>query len=164
MADGLYVRRLYIDSRFRSTGTTDDFEMQLQEGVELPAGCHCYLSEWTGSVSWETVSASNQTMYLTDSASWISFRAIQLPTGPHDSESMRVSLQDVVNIGRPAGIGSYVVSRTSSTGSSSTASLGSAAFRHYTISVSSGSFCVIPGALLEKPGLVHLGVAGGRRC
>ncbi len=129
MSDGLRVRRLYIDSRFRSTGTTDDFEIQLQEGVELPAGCHCYLSEWTGTVSWETVSESNQNLYLSESGSGVSLRIVQLPTGPHDSESLRVVLQDALNSGKPAGIGTYSAQRSSSAGSSSTASLGSAAFR-----------------------------------
>jgi hypothetical protein len=150
-ADGLRVRRLYIDSRFRSTGTTDDFEIQLSEGVELPAGCHCYLSEWTGTVSWETISESNQNLYLSESGSGVSLRIVQLPTGPHDSESLRVVIQDALNSGKPAGIGTYSVQRSSSAGSSSTASLGSAAFRFYTISLSSGTFTVIPDVLLETP-------------
>ncbi len=92
MSDALTVRRLYIDSRFRSTGTTDDFEMQLAEGVNLPVGCHAYMSAWTGVVSWETVSESNQNMYLAESGSGVSFRIVQIPTGPYDSESLRVAL------------------------------------------------------------------------
>ncbi len=47
MADGLPIRKLYIDSRFRSSGTVDDFETQLSEGISLPANAHCYLSEFT---------------------------------------------------------------------------------------------------------------------
>jgi len=65
MSDGLTIRRLFIDSRFRSAGsTTDDFEIQLQEGVYLPANCHCYMSEFTGVVSFETINESNRNLYL----------------------------------------------------------------------------------------------------
>jgi hypothetical protein len=150
MADGLYVRRLYVDSRFRSTGSTSDFEMQLEEGVNLPAGCHCFLSEFTGVVSWSTVNESNKWMYLQEYGTGTTFRAIQLPEGPYDSESLRVAIQDTMNIGKPAGIGTYTVTRTSSAGSSSTAALGSAAFRFYSITLSTGTFCVVPDALLES--------------
>ena len=162
MADGLRVRRLYIDSRFRSTGTTDDFEIQLQEGVDLPAGCHAYLSEWQGTVSWNTVSHSNQQLFLSENGSGVSYRIVQVPTGPHDSESLRVVIQDAMNTGKPAGIGNYSVARTSSAGSNSTASLGSAAFRFYTITLSSGTFSVIPDTLLETPAWqTNVWLAGG---
>jgi hypothetical protein len=40
MADGLTIRKLYVDSRFRSSGTTDDFEMQLEQSIQLGASCH----------------------------------------------------------------------------------------------------------------------------
>ncbi len=62
MSDGLAIRKLYIDSRHRSSGTTDDFEIQLEEGIQLPASAHCYLSEFTGIVSWETINASNRNL------------------------------------------------------------------------------------------------------
>ena len=42
--------------------------------------------------------------------------------------------------------------RSSSAGSSATASLGSAAFRYYTVTVSIGSFCIISDSLLESEG------------
>jgi hypothetical protein len=151
MADGLRVRRLYIDSRFRSTGTTDDFEIQLQEGVDLPAGAHCYLAEWQGTVSWDTVSHSNQQLFISEYGTGTSYRIAQLPTGTHDSESLRLVIQDALNTGKPAGIGTYSVTRTSSAGSNSTASLGSAAFRYYTITLSAGTFTMIPDTLLETP-------------
>ena len=148
MADGLRVRRLYIDSRFRSTGTTDDFEIQLQEGVDLPAGCHCYLSEWQGTVSWNTVSHSNQQLFLSENGSGVSYRIVQVPTGPHDSESLRLVIQDAMTTGKPAGIGNYSVAPTSSAGSNSTPSLGTAAFRFSTLTLSYGPFSVLTASLL----------------
>ena len=162
MADGLTVRRLYIDSRFKSTGTTDDFEIQLAEGLSLPAGCHAFVSEFTGVVSWSTISESNRHMYLSENGSTTTFRVIELPVGPHDSESVRIALQDSLNVGKPVGIGTYSVTRTSSAGSTATASIGSAAFRFYTISLSSGTFSVVPDALLESmPWYTGVWRAGG---
>ena len=151
MADGLTVRRLYIDSRFRSTGTTDDFEVQLQEGVQLPANCHCYMSEFTGVVSFETINESNRNLYIGEFVGGVaSFRIVQLPLGAHDSESLRAAIQDAVNVGRATGVGTYTVTRSSSAGSTATASLGSAAYRYYTLTVSAGAFAIVPDDLLEN--------------
>jgi hypothetical protein len=153
MADGLPLRKLFLDSRFRSSGSTDDFEVQLEQGIQLPANAHCYLSEWTGVVSWETLNESNRNLYIGENVgTTVTHRIIQLPLGAYDSESLRAALQDSLNAGRPTGLGTYSVLRSSSAGSSATASLGSAAFRYYTATVSSGSFCIISDALLESEG------------
>ncbi len=154
MADGLTIRKLYVDSRFRSSGTTDDFEMQLEQSIQLPANAHCYLSEFTGVVSWETINESNRNLYIGESVGAVTtHRIVQLPLGAHDSESLRQVLQDSLNAGRPTGLGTYSVLRSSSAGSSAAAaSLGSAAYRYYTVTVSSGSFCIISDSLLESDG------------
>ncbi len=102
-------------------------------------------------MSWNTVSESNQKLYLSESGSGVSLRVAQLPPASHDSESLRIAIQDALNTGKPAGIGTYSVTRTSSAGATSSASLGSAAFRFYSIALSSGTFSVIPDALLETP-------------
>jgi hypothetical protein len=162
-ADGLTVRRLYIDSRFRATGSTDDFEMQLTEGIELPANAFCFLSEFTGVVSWETVNESNRNLYVGENVGGASsYRIVQLPLGAHDSESLRAALQDSLNAGRPSGLGVYSVTRSSSASATNTINLGSAAFRYYTVSVGSGAFCILSDALLESPSwYVAVWQAGG---
>jgi hypothetical protein len=163
MADGLPIRKLYIDSRFRSSGTTDDFEVQLEESIQLPANAHCYLSQFTGVVSWSTLNESNCHLYLGENVGGASsYRIVQLPLGAHDSESLRAALQDSLNAGRPSGLGTYTVIRSSSAGYSAAASLGSAAFRYYTVSVSSGSFCILSDTLLESVGwYTAVWLAGG---
>jgi hypothetical protein len=151
MSDGLQIRRLFVDSRFRSSGGTSDFEVELEEGINLPSAAHAYLSEFTGVVSWNTVNESNRNLYLGESVGGESkFRIVQLPVGAHDSETLRAELQDALNTGRPAGLGSYTVVRSSSAGSSATASLGSAAYRYYTVSVSSGSFNIVSDSVLQS--------------
>ena len=152
MSDGLQIRRLYVDSRFRSSGTTSDFEIELDQGITLAANAHAYLSEFTGVVSWNTINESNQNLYIGESVGGTkTFRIIQLAIGPYDSESLRSALQDGLNAGRPAGLGSYTVIRSSSAGSTaSAASVGSAAYRYYTVSVSSGTFNIISDTVLES--------------
>jgi hypothetical protein len=151
MSDGLAVRRLYIDSRFRSSGTTDNFEIELGQGIVLPSTAHCYLAEFTGVVSWHTVNESCRNLYIGEkSGDDTNFRIVQLPVGAHDSESLRAVLQDSLNTGKPSGLGSYTVTRSSSAGSTASASLGSAAYRYYTVSVSSGSFNIVSDNVLSS--------------
>ncbi len=103
MSDGLAIRKRYIDSRHRSSGTTDDFEIQLEEGIQLPASAHCYLSEFTGVVSWKTLNDSSRNLFLGKNVGGASsYRVVQPPLGAHASESPRAVLQDALNSGRAA--------------------------------------------------------------
>ena len=152
-SDGLQIRKLYVDSRFRSSGTTSDFEIELDQGITLPSTAHAYMSEFTGVVSWETINESNRNLYIGETVGGeTTYRILQLPVGAHDSESLRAVLQDTLNTGKPTGFGSYTATRSSSAGSTASASLGSAAYRYYTVSASSGSFSIISDALLESRG------------
>jgi hypothetical protein len=126
--------------------------MQLHEAIELPANACCHLAEWTGVVSWESISESNRNLYVGESVGGISsYRVVQLPRGAHDSESLRAVLQDSLNASRPSGLGVYSVVRSSSASASTSANVGSAAFRFYSVSVNAGAFCIISDVLLESP-------------
>ena len=106
------------------------------------------MSEFTGVVSFETINESNRNLYLGEFANGVtSYRVVPLPLGAHDSESLRAAIQDAVNVGKAAGMGSYIVTRSSSAGSTATAALGSAAYRYYTLTVGAGAFSVVPDAL-----------------
>ena len=59
-------------------------------------------------------------------------------------------LQDSMNAGRPSGLGNYTVTRSSSAGSTATASLGSAAFRYYAVTLSSGRFNIVSDSVLSS--------------
>jgi len=84
-------------------------------------------------------------LYISESvAGTVSYRIVELTSQPHDSESLRISLQTALNANRPAGLGTYSVTRSSSTGSTATAAIGSAAFRFFTITLSAGSFAIFP--------------------
>jgi hypothetical protein len=102
-------------------------------------------------------------LYLSESvAGATTFRIVELDSSPHDSESLRLALQNALNANRPAGLGTYSIVRSSSTGSTATAAIGSAAYRFYTIMLSAGSFAVFPRELVSAQGwYVSQWLAGG---
>jgi hypothetical protein len=89
---------------------------------------------------------SNRLYLGENAAGTASFRYIELGPQPHDSESLRLALQNALNANRPAGLGTYTVTRSSSAGATSTAAIGSAAYRYYSVTLSSGAFLVFPRA------------------
>ena len=38
------LRHLYVDSRFRTSGTDSDFSVSLQETINLPTGTRCFVA------------------------------------------------------------------------------------------------------------------------
>ena len=151
--DGLSTRKLFIDSRLRSSGTSSDYFVELPEAVEFPPGTHVLCSEALLPCSWNTVDESSGRLYISESAAGATtYRYIELDSQPHDSESLRLALQNALNVGRPANLGTYSVTRSSSAGSASTAAVGSAAYRFFTISLSAGSFAVFPREVVQSEG------------
>jgi hypothetical protein len=149
--DGLTVRKLFVDSRFRQPGgTSHDFVIELPEYVEFPPGTHVVCSEALIPTSFNTVDDKSGRLYLAENAAGTAtFRYIELESQPHDSESLRLALQNALNAGRPAGLGTYTVTRSSSAGITSTAAIGSAAYRFFTVTLSAGSFLVFTREVLS---------------
>jgi hypothetical protein len=144
--DGLTARKLFVDSRLRQPGgKSHDFVIELPEAVEFPPGTHVLCSDALIPASWHTVDEGAGRVYIGENAAGVpNFRYIELGSQPHDSESLRLAFQNVLNAGRPVGLGTYTVTRSSSAGSTSTAAIGSAAYRFYTVTLSAGSFVIFP--------------------
>ena len=149
--DGLTVRKLFVDSRLRQPGgTSSEFVIELPEYVEFPPGTHVVCSEALIPTSFNTIDEKSNRLYLSENAAGTaSFRIVELESQPHDSESLRLALQNALNAGRPAGLGTYTVTRSSSAGITSTAAIGSAAYRFFTVTLSSGSFLVFTREVLS---------------
>jgi hypothetical protein len=152
--DGLTSRKLFVDSRLRQPGgKSHDFVIELPESIEFPPGTHVLCSEALIPASWNTVDAQSGRLYLGETiAGATKYRIVELDSQPHDSESLRLALQNALNANRPAGLGTYSVTRSSSAGSTATAAIGSAAYRFYTITLSAGAFTVFPRELLMVQG------------
>jgi hypothetical protein len=150
--DGLTVRKLFVDSRLRQPGgESHEFVIELPESVEFPRDTHVLCSEALIPTSFNTVDERSNRVYLAEKVGDNAFfRYIELGSQPHDSESLRLALQNALNAGRPAGLGAYTVTRSSSAGVTSTAAIGSAAYRFFTVTVSAGSFVVFPRQTLSN--------------
>ena len=150
--DGLTTRKLFVDSRLRQPGgESHDFVIELPETIEFPPGTHVLCSEALIPTSFNTVDDRSNRLYLGENAAGAaSFRYIELGPQPHDSESLRLALQNALNANRPAGLGTYTVTRSSSAGATSTAAIGSAAYRYFTVTLSSGAFLVFPRQTLAN--------------
>lgn len=141
MTELLSVRKLYVDSRFATRGSSHDFEFELPEIVELPKDVVAYITELTCVCGWDTVNDSNFKFYIVEQYSGTSKgRIVELTKQPYDSSSLQAELENRLNgSGKLAGMGTYSVTRTTSAGATGSASLG-AAFRYYTLSVTAGNF------------------------
>jgi hypothetical protein len=118
------VHRLYIDSRFKVNGTDGSFLYELPETVDLPRGTVAYLSEFCCSASWDTIGEGrNDRFYVVEDTGQA--RIVTIPAGAYDSETLRVALESGLNSDKTVA-GTYSVVRTSSGGTTATASLGSA--------------------------------------
>jgi hypothetical protein len=162
--DGLTSRKLFVDSRLRQPGgKSHDFVLELPEAIQFPEGTHVLCSEALIPASWNTVDERSGRLYISENvAGATTFRIVELDSQPHDSESLRLALQNALNASRPAGLGTYSVTRSSSAGSTATAAIGSAAYRFYTITLSAGSFAVFPREVVSSQGwYVSQWLAGG---
>jgi hypothetical protein len=150
--DGLTARKLFVDSRLRQPGgKSHDFVIELPEAVEFPPGTHVLCSDALIPASWHTVDEGSGRVYIGENVAGVpNFRFIDLGSQPHDSESLRLAFQNALNAGRPAGLGTYTVTRSSSAGSTSTAAIGSAAYRFYTVALSAGSFVVFSREIVSN--------------
>jgi hypothetical protein len=152
--DGLTSRKLFVDSRLRQPGgKSHEFVIELHEAIHFPEGTYVLCSEALIPASWNTVDERSGRLYISEIvAGSTTYRIVELDSQPHDSESLRLALQNALNASRPAGLGTYSVTRSSSAGSTATAAIGSAAYRFYTITLSAGSFAVFPREVVSSQG------------
>jgi hypothetical protein len=162
--DGLTSRKLFVGSRLRQPGgKSHDFVLELPEAIQFAEGTHVLCSEVLIPASWNTVDERSGRLYISENmAGSTIYRIFELDSQPHDSESLRLALQNALNASRPAGLGTYSVTRSSSAGSTATAAVGSTAYRFYTITLSAGSFAVFPREVVSSQGCyVSQWLAGG---
>ena len=104
-------RKLYIDSRYRSSGTHSDFVFQLAASIEVPHG-------WVGII--DTISVPNvfQTVDSTRNKLYLELfeqpdQVVTLSTGQYNGVTLAAELQAQLNA---MGHGTYTVLYNSATG------------------------------------------------
>lgn len=159
------IRKIYVDSRFLSKGTPSAFETELPEVVNLPKETAAFITELTCVASWDTVSESNNQLYIVERTSGgaMSARILTLNSAPYDSETLRVEVENKLNsVSKPVGIGTYTVTRVTSASVQATSG---ASYRYYQVSVAGGSSFYIPADSFLKDlawqASLWLGTLGG---
>ena len=111
---------LRIDSRFRTSGTSSDFQYELPESIQLPDGAQAHISGVSFPYSWANVARDvNDVLYVleVDDATLSSWRrAIKLEAGQYTSLTLPTLLQNALNAGTNLSPVSYQVSYVAAQG------------------------------------------------
>ena len=99
------ITKVYLDSRYSIDGKSFDLQ---NVGILLHPKSRCWLSEFTSVAAWDTLDDSNNKFVVTEGTV---HRTITLPRGPHDIDSLRAAMQDALNAGKPAAMGTYSVDK-----------------------------------------------------
>ena len=128
MNNSTHVSKVFLDSRY----TLPDGSFAIPgESILLTPDTRCWLSEFTGVCSWDTLDYSNRFFTVFENGT---DRLVGLEAGPHDLESLRTAMETSLNApNKTAGVGTYTVERVS-TGT------GGSTFRAFRVSLSSGTF------------------------
>ena len=96
--DQLQFRKLMIDSRFRTTGTTSDFTFDLPEVVSLPPKTIAYVGDVCVPVSFYSVTTgfNDRFYFIFPSISYLSL-FVQLPQGSMPGSSLGENIKLVLD-------------------------------------------------------------------
>lgn len=102
MATDLEIRRIMVDSRFRSSGKSHNFTFDLPQTVSLPPGAVAYITDVLIPNAWYTVeSGKNDRMYMEvpalaqDSQQTSIF--VVIPPGSYNGDTLKTALQTALN-------------------------------------------------------------------
>ena len=95
----LPIRRVYVDSRFKTGGTNTEFDFELPLTVNLPKKCKCYVSGFSCPVSWYTVEQNvNDRLYVRETTgNTQTDRVIILDAKNYSGVSLEAELQSKLN-------------------------------------------------------------------
>ena len=92
-------RRIYIDSRFRESGSSADFRWNLQAPIELHDGAMGYIDSFCCSnVFQSVVSGHNDSIYFRQTMGVAKFdKRLYLAPGQYTAASLAVQIQALLN-------------------------------------------------------------------
>jgi hypothetical protein len=127
----LSTTKVYVDSRYAVQNSGASVEYQIPGGLDLKPSTRCWLSEFTCVAAWDTIDSTNNILYLLEGTT---HRAVQIPHGVYDLESLRVAFQSALNsASKTASMGTYSVELRASGSAGGT-------FRVYEVSCTTGTF------------------------
>ena len=92
------VRRIYIDSRLRSSGTDSDFTYDLPRSIEVPDNTIAFVDSILVPNVWTTLHENNNRLYVTESAgATLTEHTYLLQEGNYAGLSLANKLRDTLN-------------------------------------------------------------------
>ena len=95
MAGSLSIRKIYVDSRFKTSYSYSDaqFKFELKESVQLPDKCACFVDDVVIPHSWYNVEENSKYLYVRrfrDGAYGNTDRIIALEIQNHRFDSLKM--------------------------------------------------------------------------
>jgi hypothetical protein len=108
------VRKVYVSSAHRVSGTTADFQIELPVGLEMPHEAHMAIVGTSIPHVFYGVSSINNKLYIDEPDVDARFRMLTLEPGNYTASSLSTSLSQKLNANPPGGI-TYTVSYSATT-------------------------------------------------
>ena len=103
------VKKVYVDSRFRTNGSdsNSDFKFELTEALDLPDNTVCYVDDISIPHTWRTIESYNNKFYIilrttvanpngSATYNWFPYM-ITIPDGNYDGYRLASGMQDLLN-------------------------------------------------------------------
>ena len=105
----LKFRKIHVDSRLRSSGTSNNFEYSLGETFDTPPSTICYVDNVVLPHSWSSIDSTNNWLYIAERVGagpsyTYTVRKLELTTGNHSGTTFRTSLLTALNNNTPTGV------------------------------------------------------------
>ena len=113
----LNITKVYVDSRFktRSSSSNTDFKFTINQSIDLPDNCYCYIDDVQIPHTWYSVEDFNNKLYFQqDNAGIVTNKILTLSIQNHTGTSLASNLQSLLNT--EFGGGSYVVAYNTNKG------------------------------------------------
>jgi hypothetical protein len=105
----LKFRKIHVDSRLRSSGTSNNFEYSLAETFDTPEGTVCYVDNVVLPHSWSSIDTTNNWLYIAERVGagpsyTYTVRKLELTTGNFSGTTYRTALLTALNHNTPTGV------------------------------------------------------------
>ena len=97
------IKKIYIDSRFRKSGSSSNFTVELPQTVELTDNTRCHIHEITIPHTWHSINNNNNNFYFRHqiiapaTPVGIVYRKITVPNGTYTPTELASTLQSMLN-------------------------------------------------------------------
>ena len=99
---GKPIRKVYIDSRFKTkhSKSNSEFVYELGQSVELPDNCHCFVDDVIIPVSWYNIDENSKNIYVRqyqDLSNTKNDQIVPIAVNNHTAETLTEAMQNSLN-------------------------------------------------------------------